>query len=255
MDAPGKIIGAMANTDRQRYTLSNYDKLPDWLKRSWNVFMRVRIRADYKRDIIRTRNALSTGAAIRPNEVIRIQRDYELGQSMDDLLKLQLQDPTATDDELLNAIKPNLRFINYGAREILPSSKPREEFEDNERLNKLFIDKRGIDLSRTKEVTYLVIPPATTKSEIKSFVEDYYTEAAHLISAGEVYFESSKNTRQRISRVTEDVVIDERIFELRDGGTMPKDIAKIIENEFHKELQPFEINKRLNQMKRRNSRQ
>lgn len=100
-----------------------------------------------------------------------------------------------------------------------------------------------------------MIPPNTTKSELKSFIEDYYDEAIHLINAGEVYFESSKNRQQRISRVTEDTVIDERIHELRANGTMPKDIVKVISDEFGKELQPFEVNKRLNQMKRRSSRQ
>lgn len=217
--------------------------------------MRVRIRADYKRDIVHTRKMLSSGSAHEASEIIRIQREYELGQSMDRLIGLQLQSPKASDDELLNAIKPNLRFINYGVGEIQPSDNPQGEFEANERLNKLFIEKCGIDLARTKEVTYLVIPPNTTKSELKSFIDDYYDEVAHLIDGGEVYFESSKNKRQRISRVTEDTVIDERIYELREGGAMPKDIAKVIADEFDRELQPFEVNKRLNQMKRRNGRQ
>jgi hypothetical protein len=247
----------MANTDKnnRRYSLDAYERLPDWLKRSWNVFERVRIRADYKRDIIHTRKLLDSGDAHEASEIIRIQKNYGLGQSMDGLIKTQLHNPEAKDDELLNQIKPSLRFINYGAGEVQPSNNPQEEFEANERLNKLFIDKRGIDLTRTREVTYLVIPPNTTKSELKSFVEDYYDEASHLINAGEVFFESSKNRQQRISRVTEDTVIDERIHELRAGGTMPKDIAKVISDEFSKELQPFEVNKRLNQMKRRNSRQ
>lgn len=246
----------MANTDNngRRYSIESYEKLPDWLKRSWNVFMRVRIRADYKRDIIHTRKLLDSGNTHEASEVIRIQRDYGLGQSMDSLIKLQLHNLEVTDDELLNQIKPSLRFINYGAGEVQPSDSPQEEFKANERLNKLFIEKRGIDLTRTREVTYLVIPPNTTKSELKSFVDDYYDEAAHLITAGEVYFESSKNKRQRISRVTGDTIIDERIHELRASGTMPKDITKVIKEEFDKELQPFEVNKRLNQMKRRNSR-
>lgn len=217
--------------------------------------MRVRIRADYRRDLKNTYEAIRRGDVHETNEVIRIQRDYKLGQSMDNLIRLQLQDPEAPDDDLLNQIRPNLRFINYGIGEIQPSDNPAQEFQANERLNELFINKRGIDLSRTKEVTYLIIPPNTTKSELKSFVEDYFDEAAHLIASGEVYFESTKNTRQRIPRVTENTILDERIHELRTQGIMPKNIANLIKDEFEIDLQPFEINKRLNQMKRRSGRQ
>src|SRR3989304_5924107 len=111
----------MANTDGLRYTLAGYEKLPDWLKRSWNVFARVSIRADYKRDIASTREALLAGNAYEANEVIRIQRDYGLGQNMDKLIKLELANADATDDELLNKIVPTMRFINYGVGEVQPS--------------------------------------------------------------------------------------------------------------------------------------
>lgn len=116
----------MANTNKnsRRYSFDTYDRLPDWLKRSWNVFERVRIRADYKRDIIHTRNLLDSGDVDEASEIIRIQKNYGLGQSMDNLIKIQLHNPEANDDELLNQIKPNLRFINYGAGEVQPSDKP-----------------------------------------------------------------------------------------------------------------------------------
>jgi hypothetical protein len=198
----------MANTNEQRYSLDNYNKLPDWLKRSWNVFSRVRIRADYKNDIAETRNKLQTGVAHTASEIIRIQRDYELGQSMDKLIRLQFTQPDATDDELLNQIRPPMRFINYGLGQVQPSDNPQDEFAANERLNTLFIEKRGIDLSKTKELTYLLIPPNTTKYELASFIDEYYDDAAELINAGEVYFASDKNKRQRITRVTEDSIID-----------------------------------------------
>lgn len=245
----------MANTDRLRYALADYEKLPDWLKRSWNVFTRVNIRADYKRDIANTREALSADNAHEANEVIRIQRDYELGQNMDKLIKLQLSNPDATDDELLNKIVPAMRFINYGIGEVQPSDSPKEEFEANERLNRQFIEKRGIDLTKTKELTYLLIPPNTTKNELKSFVDEYFDDALGLLSAGELYFESEKNTKKRITRVTEDSIIDERIYELRNGGILPKAITPLINKEFGRDFEPFEVNKRLNQMKKRKSRQ
>ncbi len=245
----------MANTDGLRYSLTNYEKLPDWLKRSWNVFSRVNIRADYKRDIYRTRESILAGNMHPANEVIRIQRDYGLGQNMDKLITMQLARVDATDDELLNEIAPTMRFINYGVGEVQPSDNPKEEFEANERLNRQFIEKRGVDLTKTKELTYLLIPPNTTKNELKSFIDEYYDDASGLISAGNVYFESDKNTKQRITRVTEDSIIDERIYELRSDGVYPKDIAPLIKNEFDKDLQPFEVNKRLNQMKKRKSRQ
>jgi len=217
--------------------------------------MRVSIRADYKRDIDTTSKALRAGSLHEANEVIRLQRDYGLGQSMDKLVKTQLADPAATDDELLNKIVPTMRFINYGIGEVQPSDSPKEEFEANERLNKQFIEKRGIDLTKTKELTYLLISPNTTKNELESFVDEYYDDASGLISAGKMYFESDKNTKQRITRVTEDSIIDERIYELRNNGTLPKDIAPLINKEFGRDFEPFEVNKRLNQMKKRKSRQ
>lgn len=244
----------MANTDF-RYSLENFQRLPNWLQRSWNVFMRTNIRADYKQDITTTREAISTDNAHEASEVIRIQRDYALGQNMDKLIKLQLAKPDATDNELLNAITPTMRFINYGVGEVQPSDSPTEEFEANERLNKIYMEKRGIDLTRTKEITYLLIPPNTTKNELKSFVDEYYDDALGLISAGELYFESGKNTKKRITRVTEDSIIDERIYDLRANGVYPKDITPLINTEFGRDLEPFEVNKRLNQMKRRKSRQ
>lgn len=244
----------MANTDF-RYSLENFRKLPDWLQRSWNVFMRVNIRADYKQDVATTREAIRAGKAHEANEVIRIQRDYALGQNMDKLIKLQFAKPGATDNELLNAITPTMRFINYGVGEVQPSDSPADEFEANERLNNLYIEKRGINLTRTKELTYLLIPPNTTKSELKSFVDEYYDDALGLINAGELYFESEKNTKKRITRVTEDSIIDERIYELRASGVYPKDITPLINAEFGRDLEPFEVNKRLNQMKKRKSRQ
>ncbi len=244
----------MANTNF-RYSLDNFRRLPDWLQRSWNVFARVSIRADYKQDIATTREAIRAGNALEANEVIRIQRDYALGQNMDKLIKLQFANPNATDDELLNSINPTMRFINYGVGEVQPSDNPKEEFEANERLNKQFIEKRGIDLTKTKELTYLLIPPNTTKNELKSFVDEYFDAALGLFSAGEVYFESDKNTKKRITRVTEDSIIDERIYELRNSGTLPKAITPLINKEFGRDFEPFEVNKRLNQMKRRKSRQ
>ncbi|HEX4774325.1 MAG TPA: hypothetical protein VH234_02310 [Candidatus Saccharimonadales bacterium] len=244
----------MANTDF-RYSLEDFQKLPDWLQRSWNVFMRVSIRADYKQDIATTREAVQAGKAYQANEVIRIQRDYGLGQNMDKLIKLQFAKPDATDNELLNAITPTMRFINYGVGKVQPSDDPAGEFEANERLNKLYIEKRGIDLTRTKELTHLLIPPNTTKNELKSFIDEYYDDASGLISAGELYFESEKNTKKRITRVTKDSIIDERIYELRASGVYPKDITPLINAEFDRDLEPFEVNKRLNQMKRRKSRQ
>ncbi len=244
----------MANTDF-RYSLDDFRKLPDWLKRSWNVFARVSIRSDYKRDIASTREAIRAGKAHEASEAIRVQRDYALGQNMDKLIKLQFADSDATDDELLNSISPSIRFINYGIGEVQPSDSPKEEFEANERLNKLYIEKRGIDLTRTRELTYLLIPPNTTKNELKSFIDEYYDNAKELINAGEPYFESDKNTKKRITRVTEDSIIDERIYELRTDGVYPKDITPLINVEFGRDLEPFEVNKRLNQMKRRKSRQ
>jgi hypothetical protein len=202
----------MANT-KFRYSLDDFRKLPDWLQRSWNVFARVSIRADYKRDIATTREAIRAGEALEASEVIRVQRDYALGQNMDKLIRLQLSNPDATDDELLNSISPSIRFINYGVGEVQPSDNPKEEFEANERLNK------------------------------------------ELINAGEPYFESDKNTKKRITRVTEDSIVDERIYELRTDGVYPKDITPLINTEFGRDLEPFEVNKRLNQMKRRKSRQ
>lgn len=245
----------MANTDKLRYTLANYEKLPDWLKRSWNVFTRISIRADYRRDIASTREAVLAGNVHEASEVIRIQRDYGFGQNMDMLIKSLLANPDATDDELLNKINPSMRFINYGVGEVQPSDNPKEEFQANERLNRQFIEKRGVDLTKTKELTYLLIPPNTTKNELKSFVDEYYDDAVRLISVGEAYFESDKNTKQRITRITEDSIIDERIYELRSDGILPKDIAPLIKAEFGRDLEPFEVNKRLNQMKRRKSRQ
>lgn len=248
-------MDTMANTDGLRYSLGNYKKLPDWLKRSWNVFMRVSIRADYKQDIASTRVALQAGKRDEANEVIRIQRDYGLGQSMDKVIKMQLANAEATDEQLLNQIVPTMRFINYGVGEVQPSDSPKEEFEANERFNKLMLEKRGIDLTRTKELTYLLIPPNTTRNELKSFVDEYYDDASGLINVGELYFESDKNTRQRITKVTEDSIIDERIYELRNSGTLPKDITPLVNNEFGRDFEPFEVNKRLNQMKRRKNRQ
>lgn len=245
----------MANTEKLKYSLDDYDKLPDWLKRSWNVFMRVRIRADYKKDIASTRNSLENGDTHEASEIIRLQRDYGLGQSMDKVVKAQLTHADATDDELLNHIRPAMRFINYGLGQVQPSDNPHEEFAANERLNALFVEKRGVDLAKTKELTYLLIPPNTTENELKSFIDDYYDVAAPLISAGEVYFASDKNTRQRITRVTEDSIIDERIYELRSGGMLPKDITPLVNKEFGKDFEPFEVNKRLSQMKRRKGRQ
>ena len=246
----------MADTHNSfRYSLEAYEDLPDWLKRSWNVFMRVRIRADYMQDIAATRERLELGESREVNEVIRLQKDYRLGQNMDNLIKLELQNPDAADNELLNQIMPSMRFINYGVGEVQPSDKPQEEYEANERLNKLFMEKRGVDLTRTKELTHLLIQPNTTKSELKSFIEDYYDEASHLINSGELYFESDKNKRQRITRVTEDSIIDERIYELRNSGMLPKDITPNINKEFNRDFEPFEVNKRLNQMKRRKNRQ
>lgn len=245
----------MANTDKLRYTLAGYEKLPNWLKRSWNVFMKVSIRADYKRDVVSIREALLAGNAHEANEIIRIQRDYGLGQNMDKLIKLQFASPNATDDELLNKIAPTMRFINYGIGEVQPSDSPKEEFEANERLNKQFIERRGVDLTKTKELTYLLIPPNTTKNELKSFIDEYYGDALGLISVGEVYFESDKNTKQRITRVTGDSIIDERIYELRNSGTLPKAITPLINKEFDRDFEPFEVNKRLYQMKKRKSRQ
>ncbi len=244
----------MANTN-DKYSLEAYDKLPDWLKRSWNVFMKVRIRADFKKDIESTRNALKTGEAHEASEVIRIQKDYGLGQAMDKLIKTLLANPNATDNELLNKITPSMRFINYGIGKIQPSDNPKDEFGANERLNKLFMEKRGLDLSRTKELTYLLIPPNTTKNELKSFIDEYYDDASELINAGELYFKSDKNTKQRINQVTEDSIIDERIYELRSSGKLPKEITPLINREFNRDFEPFEVNKRLNQMKRRKSRQ
>jgi hypothetical protein len=245
----------MADTIRLRYSLERYERLPEWLQRSWNVYMHVSIRADYKHDLERTREALRAAEAHEASEVIRIQNEYRLGQCMDGLIKLQLSTPEATDDELLNAIRPSLRFINYGVGEVRPSDDPRGEFEANERLNKRFMEKRGIDLSRTKELTHLLIPSNTTKGELKSFIDEYYEDARKLIDGGELYFESDKNTKQRITRVTEDTIINERIHELRATGVMPTNIATMVNEEFGKDLQPFEVNKRLNQMKRRKSRQ
>lgn len=255
LDPPVKLGSNMANTNKLRYTLAHLEKLPDWLKRSWNVFARVSIRADYKQDIRAIREALKTGKVHEASEIIRIQRDYGLGQNMDKLIKLQLANPEATDDELLNQITPAMRFINYGIGEVQPSDNPTEEFEANERLNRLYIEKRGVDLTRSKESTYLLIPPNTTKSELKSFIDEYYDDAAKLINAGELYFESDKNTKQRITKVTEDSIIDERIYELRGNGVLPKDITPLINKEFDRDFEPFEVNKRLNQMKRRKSRQ
>ncbi len=219
--------------------------------------MHARIRADYKNTIEDTRKAaLSGGGTVDVDvEVIRIQKDYELGQGMDKLIRLQLARPDAPDDELLNAIPPPMRFINYGLREIRPSENPKEDFETNERLNIRFIEQRGIDLSKSKELTHLLIPPNTTKNELRDFIDGYYDDAKKLIDAGRVYFESAKNTQQRITRVTEESIIDERIHELRNTGVMPKDIAPLINQEFDKDLEPFEVSKRLSQMKRRKSRQ
>lgn len=174
---------------------------------------------------------------------------------MDKLIKMELTKPAATDDELLNQIRPAIRFINYGLGQIQPSDSPQEEFAANERLNALFIEKRGIDLTKTKELTYLLIPPNTTKNELKSFIDDYYDTAAPLINAGEMYFASEKNSKQRITRVTEDSIIDERIYELRCSGVPPKDIAPLVNKEFDRDFEPFEVNKRLSQMKRRKGRQ
>lgn len=245
----------MTSADKPRYSLDNFDNLPTWLKRSWNIFVRVNIRADYRRDIATTREAIQLGGAYKANEIIRIQRDYELGQGMDKLIKLQIARPDVTDNELLNVISPTVRFINYGVGEVQPSDDPKAEFKANERLNKLYVDNKNTDISRGKELTYLLIPPNTTKDELKDFIDEYYENAEYMIKAGEPYFKSDKNTKKRITKITEDSIIDERIYELRSDGVYPKSIANLINFEFDRDLEPFEVSKRLNQMRRRKNRQ
>lgn len=242
----------MANT--HRYTLDDYVKLPTWLQRSWNIFERVNIRADYQSDIAETREKVTNGTANIANEVIRIERDYRLGQGMDKVIIEQISNPNANNDTLLNMMLPRMRFINYGQGMILPSQDPQEEFTANERLRRLIQERRGVDIAQSSEVMYLAMPIGTTKEEARSFIDEYFDEAREEF-VGEVYFESDKETKQRIRRVSVDEIIDERIHELYGQGVRPRNIPPILYTEFNRTFEPFEIRKRHNQMLRRKRRQ
>jgi hypothetical protein len=245
----------MANTDHLKYTLKKYETLPVWLKRSWNTYKHVSIRADFQEDLRSTRNAIAPGNVSQPMQVIRLIRDHRLSQGMDGVIKELLSNPDASEDDLLNLITPSLRFINYGFGKLLPSTDPEGEFERNERLRIALLEKRDVDIRLSKEVTYLVIPAGTTKEEIQDFVGRHYDEARSEFSADpDLYFDSDKTTSGRIKRVTESEFINERIYDLHASGLKASSIAPLVNKEFGKDLEAFEINKRLSQMKRRKGR-
>ncbi|MBL8160008.1 hypothetical protein JNJ66_06135 [Candidatus Saccharibacteria bacterium] len=237
------------------YSFTQYHRLPEWLKRSWSIFDRVRIRADFKKDLDDTHERLAQGAE-RSVEVIRILKTYSLGQGMDQLIIACLENKDITDEALLNMIPPPVRFLNHGFKVIIPAADPQAAYNDNERAREAVKKISDIDIATSKEVTYLVIPPGISKDELKNFIDEYYEELQTAIQGTqELYFESARNTSKRIRRVSPDEIIDERMHELKTMGHKTASIARVIEKEFGRQFTAPEIAKRELQMRRRKNRQ
>ena len=245
----------MANTKKLHYSLTSRKKLPIWLNRDWAIFENLRLRADYIKDINTVREAVRAGETTTVIEVLRIVKQYSLPLELSFLIQKVLSNENVDDEELLNAVPSPIYFLNYEAGEIHPSNNPSGDFWLKEHANTAFSEKNGEPYYKSKQCTYLVIPPNTTKSELKDFIDRHFEDAKHLIYQNTGFFESDKDVKGRITKPSIGSVIDERMRQLRSEGLKPREIKPIIESEFKIEIQSFDISKRLYQMKKRKNRQ